>query len=146
SATLPRPPTPYLCYFMASSGVTVAAGKLLTLAAGAVIKMDIGARLTVSGTLLANGQIRSSPYSPIVITSIRDDHWLGDTNGDGSATVASIGDWDRIEFTTLTNPSQIKGIIFRYGGRSSLGQVYVHSTGTQPTPNVLVRDCLFHVE
>jgi hypothetical protein len=65
----------------------------LTIEAGTVIKLD-GSRITVngSGKILANG----TSSDRIVFTSIFDDSYCGDTNGDGTATTPNKGDWTSI--------------------------------------------------
>ncbi len=74
--------------------VAVANGGTLTVMPGAVVKFAAGKSLTVNGggTLNAIG----TRAQPIVFTSVKDDEYGGDTNGDGDATTAQPGDWGRI--------------------------------------------------
>ena len=87
--------------YKVTSQIVVPAGVTLEIDPGAVLKFvssncssaSDAVPLTVNSnaTLKANGTVDS----PIVFTSYRDD-LHGDTNGDGTNTVAAMGDWPRI--------------------------------------------------
>ena len=81
--------------YRVSGTFTIANGAKLTIPAGTILKMEAGAQITVAsgGMLTANG----TRAAPIVFTSIKDDSYSGDTNGDGDKTFAQPGDWKRIE-------------------------------------------------
>jgi len=64
----------------------------LTIPAGTIVKFELGAIFTVDGALTVAG----SAESPVIFTSIRDDEFGGDTNGDATSTIASPGDWQKI--------------------------------------------------
>ena len=74
--------------------VTVPSGVTLTIMPGAIIKFDKNCSLIVNtgGTLIAEG----TAAQPIVFTSIKDDEYGGDTNGDGDLTRPQPGDWHQI--------------------------------------------------
>ncbi|MBP5786696.1 MAG: DUF1565 domain-containing protein, partial [Kiritimatiellae bacterium] len=74
------------------SGYTVAFKKTLRLQPGTIVKIGDGQRLTVKGTLVAEG----TAAKPVVITSMHDDAHGGDTDGDQGAREPAAGDWDRI--------------------------------------------------
>jgi len=102
SISIPPAPDGISYYLLAT--VVVPAGNTLTIAAGNVIKLGIGASLLVPGTLVAIGDV-TAPHDPIVFTSIRDDSWWNDTNGDGTATAGAAGNWGRVELSGMDNPS-----------------------------------------
>ena len=95
--------------------VTVTAGVTLTLQPGTVIKFQtqlVKGRLTISGTLLAQG----AAAAPIIFTSIHDDAYGGDTNTNGGATWPAAGDWDGLEFTNTSSGSVIDYARVTFGG------------------------------
>ncbi len=105
--------------------VTVATGKTLTVLPGTIIKFwGLSSLLTVNGTLSA---IASSSL-PIYFTSYKDDVG-GDTNGDGSDTSPSPGDWRQI-FLNSGSTANISHAIVRYGGNSGTSyRSNIHNSG-----------------
>jgi hypothetical protein len=87
----------------------------LTVSEGTVIK---SARCVwfVGGALHVIG----SPARPVVMTSVRDDAYAGDTNADDNSTIASPGDWHGIWLTGtsggLGGVGEFEHAILRFGG------------------------------
>jgi hypothetical protein len=99
--------------YVLTEDVTVSEGVTLTLSPGVVVKADsISRELIVLGTLVANGTAKQ----PIVLTSYKDDTAHGDTNGDGSSTEPSFGDWVGVGFAS-SSPGGIGDFVeIRYAG------------------------------
>mgnify|MGYP007051340336 CR=1 len=72
-------------------------------------------RLIVEGTLNADG----TAVSPIVFTSLKDDGYGGDTNGDADASSPAAQDWVGIGFDTTSVGNVLDHVVVRYAGASS---------------------------
>jgi hypothetical protein len=98
---------PY-AFVMSQNGINVADGQTLTLNAGTVVKADNGT-LFVNGTL----DLAGNEEEGVTFTSIKDDTIAGDTNGDGEATSAAVGDWDGLRYPSVEG-SEIAFASLRY--------------------------------
>ena len=73
----------------------------LTLADNVVIKFRSGGELTVNDGV---GAVINYEGTGVAFTSYKDDAWKGDTNGDGTATSATAGDWEGIYDNSAVTP------------------------------------------
>lgn len=89
---------------------------VLTIEPGVVVKLK-GARITVvDGVILAKG----TATNRIVFTSLADDSYCGDTNGDGVATEPLKGDWQQINLNG-TNGTTFQYVDILYAGGNTGG-------------------------
>lgn len=96
-----------------SQDFVVSAGAVLTLEPGVVIKMGDQSSMTVSGDIISSG----TASDMIIFTSLYDDSYYGDTNGDGSASLPGPGSWKYLRIQNPSQNSQINYTRFKYGGR-----------------------------
>ena len=77
--------------YCVTGNLAVASGATLNIRPGAIVKFPSGVSLTINSgaTLNAIG----TRAQPIVFTSVKDDEYGGDTNGDGEDTYPWAGDW-----------------------------------------------------
>lgn len=80
--------------YILDDDLTIAPGAKLTLLPGVVVKLDTTADINVNGIFNIGG----TKEKPVVITSLKDDSVVGDTNSDGNKSTPAIDDWDSINF------------------------------------------------
>jgi len=105
--------------FIPITGTTfINASNRVEVAPGTVFKLG---RNSSNDSFLVRGELRlvGELEERIVVTSILDDSFGGDTNRDGNATLPSRSDWRYFEFRGQSaNESRISNAIIRYGNRN----------------------------
>jgi len=105
-----------------NADLLVEAGKTLTLAPGVIIKLDSQntfdspTNIKVKGLLIAQG----AEQSKIIFTSLKDDRFAGDTNGDGATSTPLAGDWGSIalEGSPEASPHLLANVTVAYGNNA----------------------------
>ena len=101
---------------------TVEPQATLRLEPGAVIKLAIGSYNPAELVIRGNLEVMGTAEAPVVFTSLQDDQYGGDTNGDGPS-FGEPGQWSAITFASGSR-GRISHAIIRYGG----GYYYHYST------------------
>lgn len=101
-------------YVINGSNVTVRS--VLTIEPGVTVKIKDASIDVVGGKIIANG----TPEKRIVFTSLGDDRFCGDTNGDGTATNPAKGDWQQISLNGTTETT-FKYVDIFYAGKNRAG-------------------------
>lgn len=114
--------------FVIAANLTVGVGQRLALREGVVFKFTSSTQgLTANGTV----DLLGTGYLPVVLTTITDDAFGGDTNKDGSATMPAPGAWRNLNYTTDA-PSRAEHATVRYAGSGVPGlQTFAQTTALE---------------
>ncbi|MDP1678269.1 MAG: right-handed parallel beta-helix repeat-containing protein [Bacteroidota bacterium] len=114
--------------FWIKNDIAVNTGFKLTIKPGVIVKLAIGVRLTVNGSINASG----TADSLIVFTSIKDDSYGGHNDTTTAPSIPARGDWDMVWLYINQNSTSIlNNCIFKWGGSTGNGNVRVD--GASPT-------------
>ncbi len=108
-----------------NGGVSLPAGKTLTVQAGAIVKGRPNSQLVTQGTLLVNG----APGNPAIFTSYSDDVG-GDTNLDGAST-GTPADWRGIYMYPSSSASVYSHVEVRFSGGGNGAGIEITGGGVQ---------------
>lgn len=102
--------------YVVTQSVYVNSGVVLTIEPGVLVKFtqNTGLYIQGNGQLLAVGAVGE----PIVFTSLRDDTYGGDTNGDGTVTVPAPGDWYTLSAYGSLSTLHLQHVVMRYSRTS----------------------------
>lgn len=101
-------------------GSDLSVRSVLTIEPGAIIKIrNASISIYEEGKILAEGTANKR----IVFTSLADDRFCGDTNGDGNATQAEKGDWVELDLHG-TIGSVFKYVDIFYAGQNNAGNTH----------------------
>ncbi|MAE69599.1 MAG: hypothetical protein CME06_03915, partial [Gemmatimonadetes bacterium] len=107
-------------YLLTTAVMTIDEAATLNFDAGLIMKFDPSMWIDVKGGLYLNGDAAD----PVVLTSIKDDAWGGDTNGDGGATSPGPGNWYYLYYGVATAHGHMEHARLLYGGQGSTAAMY----------------------
>ena len=117
-------------FYVPLNTLTVETGATLTIRPGLLFKNVYSySGFVINGTLIAEG----TPNQPIVFTSLRDDEYAGDSNGDENSSCPTLGEWDGLSLNSAAVNSRVRGCVVRFA-YEALG---IGNSTTQISNNVL---------
>jgi len=108
----------------------------ITFTPGTVTKLIQGNSLFIEGNMTAVG----TPENPIVFTSLKDDLYAGDTNGDSTETCPNPGDWCSIELGSNTTSSiLLENTLISYGGDDNFPSLNILSNNVEISHSLITK-------
>ncbi|MEI6296803.1 MAG: hypothetical protein WCO84_04135 [bacterium] len=149
--TLKKDRSPY--FIPKNTTVDIKSSAVTTIEPGVVLKFAEGSLFKTAGKILANGDAEN----PIVFTSLLDDDYGGDTNGDGvcqrgnasnTAVCPVTGSWYGVQLLSAPGTSVFNNSIFRYGGIDygvKVGALYVESSAVDISNSIFEQSAPYGV-
>ena len=109
--------------YIIGDDLTIPRRESLPIGPGATLKFEFHKSLLVEGIIRAIG----TPQEPILMTSIKDDDAINDTNNDGFLTSPDRGDWGGILFDDQSDDENcaLEWVDLMYGGNAGLGKTKI---------------------
>lgn len=101
--------------YVVSNNLSLATNDTLYIEPGTNIKFESGRYMTINGTMYADGKVDSV----IAFTSVTDDVYGGDTNGDGRNSMPQPGEWNYLRLSNSGTSSVLNYVNVRYAGSGS---------------------------
>ena len=123
TVTFPAPNQTTVFAYVPYGPITVPSGVTLSIQPQVVIKPTGAFPLfDVSGALNVVG---GTGTNRVVVTSISDDAWDGDTNANGSSSTPTVGNWGNIIFNDTSVDAQclLRNLLFQFGSAGVNGVV-----------------------
>ncbi|MDV3426407.1 MAG: right-handed parallel beta-helix repeat-containing protein, partial [Bacillota bacterium] len=109
-----------------TSNITIFKNVNFNIGPGTMFKINTGKLFGEKSSIICYGNLKAngSSEAQVIFTSLKDDSYGGDTNGDGNLTAAAPGDWGSISLLCDKNEevsNDFENVAVSYGGDSNRG-------------------------